>query len=53
MVDLGIFPKELLLALLVGQVPPDLVTVLLGLQERDQVNASPDLLTRVFAVRGK
>lgn len=40
-VHLGVLAQERLLAVLVGQVPADLVAVLFGLKEGDQVNAGP------------
>ena len=54
MVDLGIVAQELLLTLLVGPVSTDLVAVLLSLQEGDEVDASPHLLTgKLTAKEGK
>lgn len=49
-VNLGILANQLLLALLVGPVSSDLVAVFFGLQEGDQVDTSPHLLTGQFAV---
>ena len=49
MVDLCVLAQQLLLALLVSKVSTDLVTVFLGLQEGNQVDASPHLLTGEFA----
>lgn len=43
-VDLGLGTKQLLLTSLVGKVSSGLVAVLLGLEERDQVDTRPHLL---------
>lgn len=48
-IDLHVLAQQLLLPGLVGQVPPDKVAVLLGLEERDQVDAAPHLLAGEFA----
>lgn len=50
MVDLGVVTQQLLLALLVGQVSSHLVAVLFGLEEGDEVDASPHLFTGKLAV---
>ena len=50
-VDLEVLPHELPLPRLVGQVSPDLVAVLLGLQQGDEVDAGPHLLAGVLAAR--
>jgi len=49
-VDLDIGAKKLLLARLVGVMPADLVTVLLGLEERSEVMTGPHLLTGELAI---
>lgn len=49
-VHLGVLAHQLLLPLLVGPVPSDLVAVFFGLQEGDQVDASPHLLTGQLAM---
>lgn len=48
-VHLGVLARKLLLALLVGKVSADLVAVLLGLQQRNQVDARPHLLAGQLA----
>lgn len=48
MVNLDILSKQLLLARLLSQVPPDLVAVLFSLEEGDQVDAGPHLLAGEF-----
>lgn len=48
-VDLGVLARKLLLALLVGKVSTDLIAVLLGLQQRNQVDARPHLLAGQLA----
>jgi hypothetical protein len=48
-VNSHVFPQKLLLSRLVRQVPPDLVAVLLGLEERDEVDARPHLLAGELA----
>lgn len=50
-VNLDVLAQQLLLAGLVGPVPPHLVAVLFGLEEGSEVNASPHLLTGTLAVR--
>lgn len=52
-VHLGLGTQKLLLAGLVGQHPADLVAVLLGLQQGDQVDARPHLLSCQFAGEGR
>lgn len=49
-VDLGVLAQQLLLALLVGEVAANLVAVLLGLQDGEEVDARPRLLAGVLAV---
>lgn len=49
-VNLGVVAQKLLLALLVGQVSSDLITVLFGLEEGNEVDASPHLFTAEFAI---
>lgn len=48
MINLGVLAHQLLLARLVGQVAADLVAVLLGLEQRDQVDAAPHLFAGKF-----
>jgi hypothetical protein len=48
-VDLGDFAEQLLFSLLVGQISPDLVPVLLGLQHGRQMYPRPHLLARQLA----
>jgi ABC-type transport system involved in cytochrome c biogenesis permease component len=52
-VDLGLLAQELLLAGLVGVVAADLVAVLLGLEERHQVQTRPHLLAGKLTVYKK
>lgn len=52
-VDLEVVAQQLLLALLVGEVAAHEVAVLLGLQEGDQVDAGPHLLTAELTERKK
>lgn len=52
-VHLGLSAKQFLLAGLVGIVSSDLITVLLGLKERDQVNPRPHLLSCELTVEEK
>lgn len=49
-VDLGVLAKQLLLAALVGPEASDLVSVFLGLQERNQVDAGPHLFAGELTV---
>lgn len=53
MVDLLLATKELLLAGRVGEVTTDLVTVLLGLEERSQVHTGPHLLTGKLTIENE
>lgn len=48
MVDLDVLAQQFLLAGLLGQVAPDLIAVLFGLEEGDQVDAAPHLLAGEF-----
>ena len=48
MIDLKVLAQKFFLACLVSQLPPDQVTILLCLKERDQVNTTPDLLAGIF-----
>lgn len=48
-VHLEVLAHELLLARLVGQVPPDLVAIFFGLEQRNQVNTGPHFFAAHFA----
>jgi hypothetical protein len=52
-VDLCVLAQQLLLALLVGPVSSHLVTVFFGLEEGNQVDASPHLLTGKLTKRSE
>lgn len=52
MVDLDVLAQELLLARLIGEVPSHKIAILLRLQQGDQVDAAPHLLTGVLATQG-
>lgn len=49
-VNLGIVAQQLLLTLLVSQVSTDLIAIFFGLEEGNEVDASPHFLTAEFAV---
>ena len=51
-IHLDVLAEQFLLARLVGQVAADVVAVLFGLEERDQVDAGPHLFAGEFARRG-
>lgn len=48
-IHLCVLAHELLLALLISEVPTDLVAVLLGLEERNQMDTRPHLFASKFA----
>lgn len=43
-------PKQLLLPSLIGKMSADLVPIFFGLEERDQVQARPDLFAGEFTI---
>jgi hypothetical protein len=48
-VNLCVLAHQLLLAGLVGKISPDLVPVLLRLQDGDEIDSRPDLFATEFA----
>ena len=51
-IHLDVLAEQFLLARLVGQVAADVIAVLFGLEERDQVDAGPHLFAGEFAKEG-
>ena len=51
MIHLRLRPEKMLLTLFISIVPSHLIAVFLGIKQRDEMNAGPDLLAGNFATR--